>query len=90
MLDRKSAVCMSNTGKDNKHIRYISRGVHFVRNGENWKMHNIDWYEGVLQLSDITTKNVGENYFNPRIKYIMGRLENWEMKLVQEGWHDSG
>ena len=39
-------------------------------------MHNIDWFEGGLQLSDIETKNVGENDINPRIKYIMVRLEN--------------
>ena len=39
-------------------------------------MINIDWCEGGLQLSDIATKNVGENNLNPRIKYIMVRLEN--------------
>ena len=39
-------------------------------------MHNIDWCEGVLQLADIDTNNVGENDLNTRIKYIMARLEN--------------
>ena len=38
-------------------------------------MHKIDWCEGVLQLADITTKNVGENDLNPRMKYIMIKLE---------------
>ena len=33
VLDSKSAVCIDNNGKDNKHTRHISRRVHFVRNG---------------------------------------------------------
>ena len=49
-------------GKDTKHKRYIDRRVNFVSNGENCKMHKINWCEGGLQLADITTKNVGENY----------------------------
>ena len=36
-------------------------------------MHNIYWCEGGLKLADIATKNVGEKYFNPRMKYIMVR-----------------
>ena len=39
-------------------------------------MHKIDLCEEGLQLSDIATKNVGENYLNPRIKYIMISLDN--------------
>ena len=39
-------------------------------------MHNIDWCEGGLQLSDISTKNVVENYLNTRMKYIMVILDN--------------
>ena len=39
-------------------------------------MQKIDWCEGVLQLADIETKNVGENDLNLRIKYIMVRLNN--------------
>ena len=38
-------------------------------------MHKVDWCEGGLKLADIATKNIGENYLNPRIKYIMVRLE---------------
>ena len=36
-------------------------------------MQKIDWCEGGLQLSEIATKNVGENSLNPRMKYIMVR-----------------
>ena len=42
ILDRKSDVCMNNNGKDTKHIRHISRRVHFVRNGEKYRMHKIE------------------------------------------------
>ena len=38
-------------------------------------MHKIDWCEGGLQLSHISTKNVGEHDLVPRMKYIMVRLE---------------
>ena len=40
------------------------------------KMHHIDWCEGGMQLSDIATKNFGDNYLNPRMKYIMVSLDN--------------
>ena len=61
ILDSKYAVYMANNGKDNKHTRRIKRRVHFVRNGENCKMHKIYWCEGGMQLADIATKNVGEH-----------------------------
>ena len=86
----KSAVCMSNNGKDTKHIRQIYRRVHLVRNGEKWKMHKLDWCEGGVKLAEIATKNVDENDLNTRMKYLMVRLENWEITLVQEGWQDTG
>ena len=76
---------MSNNDNDTKHTRHIARRVHFVRNGENHKMHKIDWCEGGMQLEDIATNNVGENYLNPRMKYIMVRLDNRDRTLVQEG-----
>ena len=76
LLDSKSAVCMDKNSKDTNHTRHISRIVNFVRNGENCKMNNIDWCEGGLKLADIATKNVGKNDLNPRMKYIMVRLEN--------------
>ena len=75
-LDSKSSMCMSNNGKDTKHIRHISRRTHFVSNGEKCKMHRIDWCEVGLQLADIGTKNVSEPDLTPRMKYIMVRLEN--------------
>ena len=67
----KSAVCMSNNGKDTNHTRHIARRVHFVRNGEKYKIHNIDWCEVGLQLVDIVTKNTGDNYENQVMKYIV-------------------
>ena len=76
VLDSKSAMCMDNNGKDTNHTRHISRRMHFVRNGENCKMHKIDWCEGGLQLADIGTNNVNEPEITPIMKYIMVRLEN--------------
>ena len=67
---------MANNGKDIKHIRHIYRRVYYSGNGEIFKMHKIDLCEGCLKLSYITTKNVGENNLNPRMKYIMVRLDN--------------
>ena len=76
VLDSKSAMCMAKNGKDNKHTRHIARRMHLVRNGENCKMHKIDWCEGGLQLADIGTKKVSKPDLTPRMKYIMVRLEN--------------
>ena len=39
ILDSKSALCMAKNGKDAKHTRHIARRMHFVRNGEKFKMH---------------------------------------------------
>ena len=39
-------------------------------------MHKIDWCEGGLQLSDISTNNVSEPDLTLRMKYMMVRLEN--------------
>ena len=47
-------------------------------------MHNIDWCEGVLQLIDIDTNNVGDHYLTPIINNIMVRLYNWDRILEQE------
>ena len=60
VLDSKSAMCMANNGRDNKHTRHIARRMHLVKNGEKCKMHKIEWCEGGLQLADISTKNVSE------------------------------
>ena len=67
---------MANNGKDTKHTRHIARIMHFVRNGEKFKMHKMDWCEGGLQLAYIGTKNVNEPDLTPRKKYIIVRLEN--------------
>ena len=66
ILDIKPVVCMVNNSKDTKHTSNIGRIVHVLRNGENYKLQKIDWCEGGLLLADIETKNVDENYLNPR------------------------
>ena len=83
LLDSKSDMCMDNNVKDTKYTRHISSRMHFVRNGEKCKMHNIDWCEGGMQLVDIATKNVGDHDVTPRMKYIMVILDNWDIILVQ-------
>ena len=59
ILYSRSAMCMYRNGNDTKHTRQISIRVHYVRNGEKWKMHKIDWCERGLHLADIVTKNIG-------------------------------
>ena len=76
VLDSKSSMCMDNNGKYHKHTIHIARRMNFVRNGEMFKMHNIDWYEEGLQLADIATKNVGEHDLTSRIKYNMVIIDN--------------
>ena len=76
ILDIKYAMCMDKNCKDTKHTRHISIRLHFVRNGEKFKMHNIDWCEGGMQLGDIATKNVGKNDLNTGMKYDLVRLDN--------------
>ena len=76
ILDIKSAVCMSNNGKDTKHTRQISRIMHFVINDEEWNLHKKLWCEGGLKLAYVVTKNVMENEFNPILGYSVVRLDN--------------
>ena len=76
VLDSKSAMCMAKNGKDTKITRKIVRRMNFVRNGEKFKMHKIDWCEGGMQLADIGTKNVSEPDITPRMKYNMVILDN--------------
>ena len=90
MLDRKSAVFMDKNNKDTNHTKHIYRRVHLVRNGEKYKTHYIDWCEEGLKFTDIASKNVGENEWNHRIKYIMVRIYNWDIIIVQEGLKDIG
>ena len=42
ILDSKSSVCMANNGKDINHTSHIYRRVHFVINGDKYKIHKID------------------------------------------------
>ena len=58
---------MENNVKDINNTRNIARRVHFVRNGEKCKIHNIDCCEGGLQLADIAAKHFGEDDFNPKL-----------------------
>ena len=76
ILDSNYDVCMDNNTKDTKHTGQISRRMHFVRNGENCKMHKIGRCEGGLKLEDISTKNVDDHDLTPRMKYIMLSLGN--------------
>ena len=85
ILDNKSAVYMAKNGKDKNHTRHITRRVNLVRNGEQWKMHKIDWCEGGLKLADIATQNVGENDLHTIMKYSMVSIDNWQRTLVKEG-----
>ena len=75
ILDTKSSVCMDKNFKDTNHTRHISRRLHFVRNSEILKIHNIDWCGGGMKLADIETNNVGDHYLNNIMKYIMAKLE---------------
>ena len=83
ILDIKSGVCMAKNVNYTKHTSHISRRVYFVRNGLKCKFHKIGWCEGGLKLTDIATNNVGENDLNTRMKYIMVRIDNLLIKLVQ-------
>ena len=38
-------------------------------------MQKIYWCEGGLKFADIATNNFGENDLNPRMEYIMVRLD---------------
>ena len=89
-MDSSSALCMANDGKYTKHTRHITRRVNFVINGENFKMHKIEWCEVGLKLAYIATNNFGDNDLNHKIKYTMVRLENCYKTLVKEGWQDIG
>ena len=81
---------MANNGEYTKHTRHIARIIQFVRNGENYNIHKIAWWEGGMKLVDIATKNVGEHDLTPIMKYIMVRLDNWYITIGQEGLHNTG
>ena len=62
----------------------------FSKEWWKYKMHNIDWCEGGLKLAYIATNNVGKYDLTPRMKYIMVRIDNWDITLVQEVWNIAG
>ena len=78
ILYRKSAVCMANNGKYNKHTIHIGGKMQFLRNGEEWNMHKTLWCEGGLKFSYIVTNNVREDELNPLLWYTMIILDNWQ------------
>ena len=67
---------MAKNGKDTKNTIHIYRRMNFVRNGEECHFHKTVWCEGGLELTGIGTKNGREDELNPRLGYIMVRLEN--------------
>ena len=60
-MDGKSAVCMANKDKDNKHTSHITSRMYFVRNNEEWNIQKTVWCEGGIQLEYIGTKNGRED-----------------------------
>ena len=66
---------MDNNGKDTNNTRHIYMIVHLMRNGIKYKQQKIDWYEVFMQLVEIETRNVVENYLNLIMKYIMVGLD---------------
>ena len=72
----KYDMCMDKNGKDTNNTTHIARIIHLLINGENFKIHKIDWCEGGLQLADIATRNFGKHDLTPRMKYIMVRIDN--------------
>ena len=76
VLDIKYVICMANNVKYTKPTIHLARRMHFVKNGEKFKMHKIYLCEGGLQLADIGIRNVSEPDITQRIKYIMVRIEN--------------
>ena len=43
ILYSKSSVCMDKNGKDTRHTNHIASRINSVRNGEECKIHKIDW-----------------------------------------------
>ena len=67
---------MANNGMDTKHTRHIYRRMNLVINGEESNFNKAVWYQGVLKLAELTTKNSTEYELNPRLGYYMVRLDN--------------
>ena len=90
VLNSKSAMCMDKNGKYTKQKSHIARIMHFVRNGEKFKMYKIDWCEGGMQLAEMATNSAGEHDLTPRKRYIMAIIDNLDIPLVQKGLQNTG
>ena len=66
ILDRKSAICVDDNGKDTKYTIHIARRIYFARNNEECNFHKTVWCEEGLHLSDILINNFRDNELNPR------------------------
>ena len=75
ILDSRAGVDMSKNDRDSKQTRHIARRMHFVRQGEAQNLHRTTWIEGDLQLADIGTKNVRADELQPRLGYIMVKVD---------------
>ena len=84
ILDIKSAIWISKDGNESKYTRHIHIRMHLMRNGEECNFHKSLWCEGGLKLSDIRTKNVGEDEFNLRLGYDMAIIDNGK-NIFQRG-----
>ena len=74
---------MAKNSKDKNQKRHIARRVNFVGNGEKCKMYKVKWCDEGMKLAEIATNNGVKIYLNPRMKYIMVRLDNWYITIVQ-------
>ena len=67
---------MANNGNNNRHTKYISRVIQFLRNGEEYNLHHTVWCKGGLQLADIGPNNFRGDELNPGLLYSMIRLDH--------------
>ena len=71
LLDSQSATAMGKSFKDTKHTRHIARRYHYVRQGEEDGIHNLNWIPAELNTSDIGTKNLPGYDISSRMEYCM-------------------
>ena len=76
ILNSKSIVYLAKNCSNTKYTGHIYGRLYGLINGKKCKKHNIDWWEGCLHLAYILTKNVGDNYLDTIMKYILVSLDN--------------
>ena len=76
LVDNTSAKAMAQNDKDTKHTRHIARRVHYVRNGQQEGAHNLTYIPADLNLADPGTKNLGCEELEPRMNYIMIKVDS--------------